>query len=68
MKICNNTTGIRDCNDKYYKYGLCIKNRKCKDSLFVNENVIKQLIIEKCEYNKIFADCIDNLIYEAKTI
>ena len=45
MRICNNKDGFPDCCGGCYKDGICISKCKCEDSISVNEDLIKQLII-----------------------
>jgi len=52
MRICNNKDGFPDCCGGCYKDGICISKCKCEDSISVNEDLIKQLMIESGRHNK----------------
>lgn len=57
LRICNNRDGLPDCCGGCFKDGLCISKVKCQDSIVVNENLIKQLMIESGRYNEIITKC-----------
>ena len=63
MRICNNKDGFPDCCGGCYKDGICISKCKCEDSISVNEDLIKQLMIESGRHNKMmnkFKEIFDN--------
>lgn len=53
MRICNNKDGMPDCCGGCYQGGLCMSKCKCEDSLTVNEELVKQLMIESGRHKRI---------------
>lgn len=57
MRICNNKSGLMDCGGGCYVGGVCISKCKCEDSLVVNEEIVKQLMIESGRSGEIIKRC-----------
>ena len=64
MRICNNKDGLPDCCGGCYDNGLCTSKCKCVDSLVVNEQLVKTLMIESGRHKAI----IDNFKEKEKAL
>lgn len=53
MKICNNIDGLLDCYGGCYDNGLCTSKCECKDSLIVDEQLVKTLMLESRRHETI---------------